>query len=49
MVQLVRTSAVFSGPSSSGFVSDPGISNYLANNGPEPAYTNWGNLENAHT
>ena len=48
MVQLVRTSAHFSSPSSPalspGTISDPSIANYQANNGPEPAFTNWGAL-----
>jgi hypothetical protein len=36
--------SMFSGGSpalSPGTVSDPGIANYQANNGPEPGYTNW--------
>ena len=48
MVQLLRTSAVFSGSPgvnlSPGTVSDPGIANWQVNNGPAPGYTSWGGL-----
>ena len=47
MVQLLRTSAVFSGSSSSGFTSDPGIAASQNNwgQGAEPGYTNWSGLD----